>query len=660
MKEFFQSPENRQQIKTVIIGLAVLVSTFSATLLTGWITSKQTASEEIAAPGIDVVRSGDFLEANSSQIVTDWRYVGPRERSTCDATVFEENFLGFGSTFKEGSRLRLDFYRDNDKYYCFRAVNAEGVSGYGSYAVNDLPEPIITFTQTKERLTADLSDNASRGNYNADNWQYVLLSGWHADCSATAFAGGGFSGRTVELAPSEADTYYCFHVSGSDGGAYQAKAIAAGDSVPIAISLLRSGARLYLLADQKIKNWAVAPIAGNDGCAAENFSSSDDYRLSHLQEAVINLDSAGTNEAYCLRAQNTAGIYSYETYDPNTEDLVITIGASFPNAASVRLAASTTGADISTWAIASSDSLNQCRDGEFGPNIISRQAVFTARYPSTIAQVYCWQADDGQHRHYAAYAIPNSEKLLATYRIADRITSHSIYPRLSNWQYVSRLVPINAGTDKTHCGEADFATGSLELETPSIVFTRVEQYCFRALDSDGRHHYGYWFTADLKINNPTVEDKAAILSQELGLSALGRYIFYGAQPKFHENEAAMEAACGFRARFSCYVREDGRIHIMNKEATEVRLQDLSENIAQAARWNYLSDEQRAVQNLELLIIYRQNKTYFDARLPGDFASEHFFEDDFLNDFHDFLMTGAETELARWQNSWQRWRATLFN
>ena len=95
-KNFFQSKDNRHQFKTFVIGLAVLVATFSATLLTGWIASLKSAPTEVEQPNIVFERSGDLLTAKANEEIESWQYVGPRRQSNCNETLFS-NFLGVRS-----------------------------------------------------------------------------------------------------------------------------------------------------------------------------------------------------------------------------------------------------------------------------------------------------------------------------------------------------------------------------------------------------------------------------------------------------------------------------------------------------------------------------------------------------------------------------------
>ena len=665
IKEFLLSPNNRQQIKTVVIGMAVLVATFNATLLTGWITSLKATPEEITPPVIIVEHQDDFLKASADQEIENWQYVGPTRHSTCDETIFD-NFLGFGQTFKQGNRARLDFYKDNNKYYCFRAINEQGTSGFKSYPVTGLDRPIIIFKQTKDELTASLSIQADDNDYDASGWQYTFLSNKQSACSERSFSSLSnptiFSSNTATLTTSQEDVYYCFRLLTIDGDyVYQIKIIGGGENTPAIINPLQTADKLYLLADQEVKDWIVVVQEESETCDNENFENDGDNHFSQKETAIINLDSrASQADSYCIRAQNKAGIYSYKKQILEKTDFSITIEADLATT-NPTLRGSTDSAG-GVWQIAAVENLNNCRQEEFDDlTTISYQNNLPIKYPENIQKTYCWQISENSNKAYAIYSIPAGDKLIATYRVNDQITGHSLYPDLSNWQYVSRPVSTGIKNLKEHCSEADFDIDPKDIDLPVITFVQVEQYCFRASNEKDDYHYGFWFTADLKLNKPPTEDALVILADQLNLTDLGKSIFYRSKPEFHDTASEIEAVCGFKTRTSCYSNENGHIHILQTDNLGERLKDLKRDIAQAARWNYLSTEQRLIQDLELSVIYRQNKTFLDETLPANFYDSQFYEEELLNSFHDFLMSHeTEINLGQWGQSWWNYRRLFFD
>ena len=659
LNSLFKSTTFRQHAKTIIVGLAVLIATFSATLLTGWITSRKTPPETIDRPRISFEIRDDLLAAKADKAIASWQYVGPQRQSTCDESIFA-SFLGFGQTFKAGNQVRLDFQRDNNRYYCFKAVDEAGTPGFGSYYVTDLPRPVIFFQQTATSLIASLSSHADRKDY-TDNWQHVLLDNEHSACSKTAFDTlVVVNEKSVELAPAEKDRHYCFRLQAEDGEfVYRLALVPAGESAPLTISALPSGRQLYLLADQGIKNWAAAAATGA-GCGPEDFADPGLYRLSSEQVAIINLDSAAAQQAsYCIRAQNLAGIYSYQRFDPpNRRQPAMTINASL-RSGRLNLSAETE-TPAGNWQIRQAASLNGCQPANFtGLEVLANSRNYTIGYPTQRQRIYCFRALPAVGALYGSYRVPAGDNLVGTYRSGNSISAHSIHPELNNWQYVRRELAAESASN--HCSAADFTLQADVRSGQSLNFSQVEQYCFRAVDSSGVFHYGRWFTADLRLEVTQTDEAVALLASDLGLGELGRIIFYQGQPRFYDKLSELRRVCEAAVRAGCYLPEDNRFHILDNSLEEDDLLELRRSLAKAARLSYLSPEQRAVQTFEISLIYRASQAYFDRLLPADFYDDHFYEDELAAELHDILTSLPPDQVINdaWRSSWAAWREALF-
>ena len=662
VRDLFESTTFRQHAKTVIVGLAVLVATFSATLLTGWITSRKTPPDAVAGLQINFEIQADFLTAKADSPVRTWQYVGPKRQSTCDESIFD-NFLGFGQTFKEGDRVRLDFHRDNNSYYCFKAIAVDGTTGFGFYYVINLPRPVITFEQTKTTLTAGLSNQVDRAAY-TDNWQYVLLANKQSACSASAFADPltVTGGKSVALTISEHDLHYCFRLQAVDGSyTYRLGLVPAGEHAPPVISTFFSGRQIYLLADQEIKTWAVA-LAPAASCGSGDFADPNLYRQSREQIAIINTDSAAAQlDSYCVRAQNQAGLYSYERLEPSGGQAAITITAALEAGGRLNLTARA-NMPAGGWQIRRAAALSGCQPENFTDlGLVSSGASHTVGYPTSRYRVYCFRATAGGEFIYGAYRLPAGGNLVGTYRLGDLISGHSIYPQLDNWQYAQR--ELTDATVGSHCSAADFTLGANVVPQQTVRFSRVEQYCFRAESGGGGGwHYGRWFTANLRLDSTRTDETAAALAAELGLSELGRLILYQTQPSFHDKLSELREICQAAVRAACYLPDENRLHVLEAARNEDDWVELRRNLAQAARLTYLTPDQRAVQIFELSLIYRNNRAYFDTLLPGDFYDDHLYEDELAAELADILISLPEAAVddAGWRLSWLRWREALFD
>lgn len=219
IKDYSQSPDNRAQIKAFIIGLAVLVATFGATYLTGLITSLKSASHEVQPPFIFIETEDDLLKAKSPEQIETWQYIGPSQQSSCDESLFN-NFLGFGKTFKEGNRVRLEYERDINKYYCFKGVDSKGIANFAGHYIKDLKRPAITFQQTDQSLTASLGNHVDQNTFDVTSWQYVVLASANTACGGEVFSNNQqiFHQPGVELTENNQEISYCFRIR--QGGEY--------------------------------------------------------------------------------------------------------------------------------------------------------------------------------------------------------------------------------------------------------------------------------------------------------------------------------------------------------------------------------------------------------------------------------------------------------
>ena len=657
IKNFIQSPQHRPQIKAAVIGLALLTATFSATLLTGWITSRKTASQEAKPPQISVNIQNDLLLAESSDQITNWQYVGPNEHSTCDQTLFDD-FLGIGKTFKEGRQVRLEYERDFGKHYCFKAINSEGVPGYGHHHVQRLARPLIGFTQTPDKLKAHLERNDADQGFDESSWQHVILADSGASCAAEAFSDVEriIAGATAALLAENRELHYCFRISKANSYAYQAKSVFSAPSQPANIKSLRSGDNLYLLADQSVKSWAVATLNSAKQCG-ESYFANRTADLTDRQVAIIHLQlETKQAENYCIRAQNQNGLFSYHPY-LHSPGLAIEIRPSL-SGDSLRLQAGSESS-IGGWQVIAVDSVGDCAPATFGDqtNILARASAITLEYPAGDRLVYCWQARQGQLAAYAAYEVPAGRVMILADQQLQKIEAESLLRPLDNWQYVSRekqAAPIGSGR---HCSIGDFI-GEVFAGQSALPETGY-QYCFRAEGGSGKTHYGSWRTTDSASAATQYEEIAVILANDLELTGLGQAILQAARPIVHDDLASLRRVCGLANRFSCRA-DDGRLHLLKTARTNnEQRNELRRSFARLVRWNLLSAEQRASQDFELLLLYESHQEAFDAALPANFYLNHLYRSKFIDDFHDFLISQPNSWRELGGPDWQNYYLLFF-
>ena len=224
--QFLSAVERRREVKTIIIGFVILVTTFVAIILVGYLTSPNPLTVT-TAPRITVSRFANQLTASvADQEIATWQYVGPKSNSFCQPSLFRE-VVGFRQNYQEGNSIQLEFERDNQKYYCFRAIAKQsGLSGYQYYLVANLPRPVIAFQQTDAQLVASLHQTQSGSDYIQSSWQYVHLASEQAACDETAFAADLaqiVNDNLVYLDTVFEDRIWCFRVAHIDGDYFYAK-----------------------------------------------------------------------------------------------------------------------------------------------------------------------------------------------------------------------------------------------------------------------------------------------------------------------------------------------------------------------------------------------------------------------------------------------------
>ena len=635
IKDFVQAPENRSQIKAFVIGFAVLVATFSATLLTGWITSLKSTPKEVRPPFIFFEQENDLLLAKANRKIETWQYIGPNLQSICGGTLFDD-FLGFGQTFKEGDQVRLEYERDLNKHYCFKAVDQDGLTEFGNHYVVDLERPAITFKLTTRRLTASLDARADKQDFDISSWQHAPLKQVASACGREAFSIPELvvNSPLAELPDGELELHYCFRIRKRDDSyAYRAKSIFGWQNEAIGIQLLQSGGNLYLLADQKIRNWVVG-VADETPCDAKQFTDGE-YYVSEKQLAVIHLHLASQQpEDYCIRAQNETGLYSYIAYE-NQQTINILVEPHLnPQENTLTLTARAEDT-VTLWTIVSVTGVGSCKESAFnaGAETIQNNAIDLS-YPVDQAKIYCWRAVRGEDNAYAVYIVPRTNNLIATYRDRTTIRAQAMLSPLTSWRYIT-AAPANTAAE--HCTAADFSRSGVS-DGEQATLSEAAEYCFQATDAAEQQHYGSWLKAGPRPVALAVEEAVVNIANDLELTRLGRFILYAADPKIHASQAEFALACPANAEISCYSEDDGRLHLLRHSTlSEKQLVKLRSSFIQTVYLDYLTDTQRRGLNFELLILYRQHQEFFDQLLPTNFYRHHFYEDEFVADFHAFLL-----------------------
>ena len=647
IKDYGQSPDNRAQIKALIIGLAVLVATFGATYLTGLITSLKSASQEVQPPFIFIETEDDLLKAKSPEQIETWQYIGPSQQSSCDESLFN-NFLGFGKTFKEGNQVRLEYERDINKYYCFKGVDEDGVANFVGHYIKDLQRPAITFQQTDRSLTASLGNHVDQSLFDETSWQYIVLADSNTACGSEVFGNSQeiFNQSKVELAENNQEISYCFRIQQGAGYTYQAKSILGSQGKPTKISTIKSNNKLYLLADQRITDWAVIAAEEDVKCDASYFTG-DTHHINTRQIAILNFQQPAD---YCIRAQNEIGIFSYQSYIHTSDPVNIMIQVALDSNANSLSLQTSTDTQASQWQVADIGQISACNADAFSDasQVVAQSSKVDLNYPNSQAHIYCWQARSNETFAYAFYLIPSSNKMIVAYPGQHAIEALALLRPLQDWQYVERATDDNSLGD--HCAEIDFSTSVNAGQQAS--FKAASDYCFSAVDELGQRHYGIWTRGAIQKLDLALEELAVNLANDLQLAGLGRSILYDLKPRLYENKEALLSFCPSTTKVGCYALKDKRLHLLKKASfTKAEGNELRQGIAQAIRHNYLSDQQRSFLDFELLVLYQQHRENFSSFLPANFYGQHFYEDQFIEDFYNYLIVNP----SYWSKGHPIWR-----
>ena len=155
--------------------------------------------------------------------------------------------------------MRLEYERDINKYYCFKGVDSKGIANFAGHYIKDLKRPAITFQQTDQSLTASLGNHVDQNTFDVTSWQYVVLANANTACGGEVFGNNQqiFHQPGVELTENNQEISYCFRIRQGGEYTYRAKSILSSQGKPTKISIIKSNNKLYLLADQRITDWAV-------------------------------------------------------------------------------------------------------------------------------------------------------------------------------------------------------------------------------------------------------------------------------------------------------------------------------------------------------------------------------------------------------------------
>ncbi len=302
---------------------------------------------DVTAPEIEVSQSGLTLNAlsNDPSGIKTWEvWSGSTQPSACDNSL---TYLTTTSTGKNKHSETLTA-NDNDKWYCFHAVDNQDNDGYSDSVQIDTTSPTLSASQSEDSATVELSvsqdddgDNSPDDNtdIDIDSWQYVQTS---RNCESTSSWRDlsqltdilDQDGAEIVFGRSQVNRAYCFRVADEAGNyAYASHTIGSINEPPVINRLSQNKQsviatatdRQYLAdsswqytlnddqaCDSSLSNWR---SVGSNG-----FSSNDQQNQVTLDISEVVINESTDNQWLCFRvADNISSNYGYRSLDVDAE-----------------------------------------------------------------------------------------------------------------------------------------------------------------------------------------------------------------------------------------------------------------------------------------------------------------------------------------------------
>ena len=474
---------------------------------------------DVTAPAIEVSQSGLTLNAlsNDPSGIKTWEvWSASTQPSACDDSL---TYLTTTSTGKNKHSETLTA-NDNDKWYCFRAVDKQDNDGYSDSIQIDTASPTLSASQSEDSATVELSvsqdddgDNSPDSNtdIDADSWQYVQTSrncestsGWRDLSQLTDVLDQ--DGAEIVFGRSQVNRAYCFRVADeAENYAYASHTIDNINESPVINRLyqtkqsvvatatdrqyLADNSWQYTVNDDQTCN---SSLSNWQSVGSNGFSSNDQQNQVTLDISEAVIDASTDNQWLCFRvSDNITDNYGYRSLDVDAKapDVNLTQNNNV-------LKASTPTADkaiSSSWRYVSHTSRFDCDDDAFELYTPVKSGSTVNLVDSQKGDYFCFRVAD-RHDNYG-YSARYRVKSLDT--IAPEITAKQNNNLLT-------VAPVDGATvDKDTWGY--YEAGNSEPDCEEISDSNYDDiddltvelderdtgdwFCIRAADS--HDNYGY-------------------------------------------------------------------------------------------------------------------------------------------------------------------------
>ena len=300
--------------------------------------SSSPAPTPVGALRVTVSRQSNRLTATANRTVSDWRYLIYESRpANCDQT----NPYFTASNGQVGRDNVVDLApADSNRYYCFEAIDTNGLKAYVLYRVGRVteapftpaPEPTHPTAKPAIRVTIDHRNNQliAVANQRIANWQYLIYSQRpNCDATNTYFDTLGAQVGEGQIGPVTEQTvgyYYCFRARTADGrvgfGLHRvtrafvrptSQPIPTGPTLPpplttaVRISVSRTRTHVVARANQNIASWRYLVYSQSPPCNNTN------VYFERVNNALVGTSNqapwieVSQDRYYCFRAKTADG-----------------------------------------------------------------------------------------------------------------------------------------------------------------------------------------------------------------------------------------------------------------------------------------------------------------------------------------------------------------
>ena len=475
---------------------------------------------DVTAPEITVEQTATTLtaQADDSSDIESWSYYSETNSNTVDCSTIEDGSYTVATSTNNNLIINVAVIDDN-KWYCFKAVDEQGNMGYSDAFQVDTVAPSLMVEQIQDSalITLTVVENSDVNVNNdedidVDSWQYVQttqvcdsgITGWrdldilttdlNQDRAAITFTKSN-SGRT-----------YCFRVADQASNYAYARHEVDTINEPPVINSLRQEKKLvtatardvqYLNAD----SWQYAVVDSqtcNDGVSTNwqglevtGFSVADNGQAI-LDLAQIDINENTSDKWLCFRvADNIQTNYGYRSIDVDADAPIVDIRQS--NASLRASAPSSDGAVSSTWSYVKNSNDFDCDEDAFEIYTPVNRGSSVSLVKADVGDYFCFRVAD----RYDNYGYGDTYKVRSLDTIAPKIkaTQSNKYLMLSasasegidhdTWEYAGGF------SSEQDCDEMDASRYS-EIDNRSLTLNEGDigdWFCIRAADEAG--NYGY-------------------------------------------------------------------------------------------------------------------------------------------------------------------------